>query len=116
MNPVEHALSAGGIGHCCDETAGMVEIHRFFRRLTCARVEDLCEERDLCETDIVSVPTQASIRCCSKDGMGTRHIEALFSTMRMLGLRLVSPSCVVLPLIFQVITHRSKIGETTQAG
>ena len=89
MKAAELAHSAGKSPHCCDETAGVMKIHRFFRKFGRVDKSDLPDNRDSCELDLVSALIQASISCCGKDGTGTRHIEALFSMMRMLGLRLL---------------------------
>ena len=88
-DPAEFAQLLGGTGQCCDETAGTMKINRFLRKLTQSNEAELCAKRDLCEFDSISTLTQASASCCNKSGNGARHIEALFSIMRMLGIRQV---------------------------
>ena len=69
---------------CCDESVSMGKRNRHFRRLITSGGDKLESEHSL-----ASALGQASDMFCDKAGSETRHLEGLFSIMRMLGLILV---------------------------
>ena len=85
MKPGDFSASIRGRRECCDDTADMGKINRSLQRLLLRG-----DDRESFNIDLAQVLRQAMILHCSKDGCSTRHIEALFSIMRMLGLILVS--------------------------
>ena len=80
----EFVKSITGRPVCCDESALMGEINRHFRRLIVSE----CDTEEFHRSLSVAL-YQASAMFCAKGGSETRHLEALFSIMRMLGLRRV---------------------------
>ena len=82
LSAEEFAMSIEGKTCCCDDTASTAKIQRHFRK-----VEMSGGDRNQSEVSLVAALVTACKGHSSKGGSETRHLEALFSMMRMLGLR-----------------------------
>ena len=84
LDPSEFARSVTGRSTCCERTATLGKINRSFRTeiRTGGSTSSLV-------TSLALGLEQTRENACGKDGSGTRHLEALFSMARMLGLILV---------------------------